>query len=113
MLWIGERQVDVLSRAGVFEPNVLQDLILNNAAWGTLVLTFGLITEALGWLLWFRKTRYFVLWAIVGLHIGIAISMNIFFETYTYQLALLSLPGIASGVSKLSRRSANLVLEPA
>ena len=112
LLWIGERQVDTISRLGIFEPNIVQDLIFADARWGTLVLTFGLVTEAFGWLLWFKKTRYFVLWAIIGLHFGIALSMNIFFETYTYQLLLLSLPGLAALYSRFSKRPDQLAVEP-
>lgn len=102
-MWIGERQVDTISKLGSFDPNLLQEFILADYRIGTAVLTFGLLTEFFGFLTWFRKTRYLILPAIIGMHIGIAIAMNIFFEAFTYQLVLLGLPW-AAGIDRLLAR---------
>jgi len=42
--------------------------------------------------MWFRRYRYYVVMLVVGMHIGIVFTMNIFFEASTYMLILLGLP---------------------
>ena len=91
-MWIAERQVDTISKLGAFSPNVVQQLVLWDYHVGTVVLTFGLLAELFGVLMWWRRFRYPVVLTIVGMHIGIAISMNIFFDASTYFLILLGLP---------------------
>lgn len=91
-LWIAERQVDTISKFGAFEPNWIQQLVLGDYRFGTLVLSFGLLVELFGWLMWWRRTRYFIIPAVIGMHFGIALAMNIFFEVYTYELVLLGFP---------------------
>ena len=91
-LWLGERQVDVTSKFGAFDPNLLQQLAQDHYALATLVLGFGLLVELFGVAMWWRRTRYLILPALIGMHLGVAISLNIWFEAYIYQLALMALP---------------------
>jgi len=92
MMWISERKVDVLSKFGAFDPNILQELVLGDYRWGTLILLFGLFAEAGSFLMWFRKLRYYIVMLVVSMHFGIVVSMNIFFEASTYFLILIGLP---------------------
>lgn len=92
LMWIGERQVDVMSKFGAFEPNLLQELVLQNYHWGTLFLVFGLVAEASSFLMWFRKYRYYIVMLVISMHFGILLTMNIFFDASTYLLILLGLP---------------------
>lgn len=91
-MWIAERQVDVTSKFGAFDPNGLQDLILSDYRVGTLILAFGLMMELTGVLMWWRPTRYVVATALVGMHIGVVLTMNIFFTATTVLMVLLALP---------------------
>ncbi|MDX1638081.1 MAG: hypothetical protein R3281_08940 [Balneolaceae bacterium] len=91
-LWIAERKVDVLSAGGTFSPNWIQELALENRFVSTLILTFGLLTEVLGFLLWFSKTRPYIATALIGMHIGVYISMNIMFGVYILELLILGYP---------------------
>ncbi|PEN12358.1 hypothetical protein CRI94_14940 [Longibacter salinarum] len=92
IMWITERRVDVISKFGAFQPNGLQNLVLGDYRWGTLILMFGLLAEASSFLMWFRKLRYVIVMLVFSMHIGIVVSMNIFFEASTYFLLLLGLP---------------------
>lgn len=91
-MWIAERKVDVLGKVGAFEPNLLQELILSNVTIATVILTFGHLVELSGVLVWWRRFRYPVLLLLVGMHVGIVLSMNIAFWWTTILLALLALP---------------------
>ena len=92
LMWITERKIDTLSRFGAFEPNVLQDLVLADYRFGTLILLFGFFAELVAVLMWWRKWRYPVVLLLVSMHLGIYVSMNIFFAASTYFLILLGLP---------------------
>lgn len=92
LLWIAERKVDTISRFGAFEPTFLQEMVLYNYHFGTLVLTFGLLVELFSFLTWWRKSRHVVLALMAVMHIGIVYSMNIFFAASTYFLILLAIP---------------------
>ncbi len=92
LMWIGERKVDTLSKFGAFDPNVLQDLVLTDYRFGTAILLFGLFAEAVSFLMWWKSYRYPIVLLVVGMHIGIYFSMNIFFAASTYLLILLGLP---------------------
>jgi len=92
LMWITERKVDTLSKFGAFEPNALQDLVLIDYRFGTAILLFGLLTEAVSFLMWWRAYRYPVVLLVVAMHFGIYVSMNIFFAASTYFLILLGLP---------------------
>jgi hypothetical protein len=92
LMWIAERKVDTLSKFGAFEPNLLQEWVLTDYRVGTAILLFGLLTEAVSFLMWWRPYRYPVVLLVVGMHLGIYVSMNIFFAASTYFLILLGLP---------------------
>jgi hypothetical protein len=91
-MWISERGIDLMSSFGSFDPNIVQELILADYRYGTVVLAFGLVTEFFGFLAWFRRTRFIIIPAIIGMHMGILVTMNIFFDAWTFQLILLGLP---------------------
>lgn len=91
-LWIHEKSVDGLSRSGQYEPNWFQSLILGNRTLGTIVLSVGILTELAGPLLWFRKARLGITLALIGLHIGIMVTMNIYFYSFILQLLVMGLP---------------------
>jgi hypothetical protein len=92
LMWIMERKVDTISKFGAFDPNLLQEMVLQNYHWGTLILLFGLVAEGASFMMWFRRYRYYIVMLVVSMHFGIAVSMNIFFAASTYFLILLGLP---------------------
>ncbi len=91
-LWVGERSVDVMSTFGTFELNVLQDISLQYPILGTAALTFGLLAELAGVLMWFRRPRMWVITALIGMHVGVELSLNIYFGHNIYVLVLLGYP---------------------
>ncbi|MEM6291547.1 MAG: hypothetical protein AAGA54_09790 [Myxococcota bacterium] len=91
-LWVGERSVDVMSTFGTFELNVLQDFSLRFPILGTAALTFGLLAEIAGVLMWFRKLRMWVMTALIAMHVGVELSLNIYFGHNIYVLVLLAYP---------------------
>lgn len=92
LMWIAERKVDTIAKFGAFEPSILQELVLQDFRFGTLFLLIGLFTELISFLMWWRKYRYVVVLLVVGMHIGIVFTMNIFFHASTYLLLLLGIP---------------------
>jgi hypothetical protein len=95
VLWIAERQVDTISKFGVGDLNWLQNLIVDNTEIGTVVLTFGLVAELLGFMMWWPRYRPYILLVLIGMHLGVASSMNILFDVFIYQLILLVIPWAA------------------
>ena len=91
-LWVGERTIDVTSRDGVFEPTFLQQLGTQYPWIGAGSLIFGLIAELVGVLVWFRRYRTPVLLALLGMHVGIDLTLDIMFIYNILILALLALP---------------------
>lgn len=91
-LWMAKRKVDVLSEGGVFSYNWIQEFSLKYRWFATLSLTFGLVAELAGFLLWFDKTRPFIAAALIGMHLGIYVAMNIMFDVYIYVLLLIGFP---------------------
>lgn len=91
-MWINEKAVDEIARSGAVELNVLQEMALSNWWIATAFLSIGLLTEAFAWLIWFKKTRIPVVWGILGLHIGIWITMDILFRLSVMELLLLAFP---------------------
>lgn len=91
-LWIAERRVDVLSAGGTFSLNWIQELSLDQAWFASLSLIFGLIAEVLGFLLWFDKTRPYIATALIGMHFGVFLTMNIMFDVYIYILLIIGFP---------------------
>lgn len=91
-LWMVEKHIDVLSRHGHAEYNFLQTLIFDHIHIATAILTFGLLTELSGFMLWFPKTRIILVGLLIGMHIGIYFTMNIWFGTFMSELLLIGLP---------------------
>ncbi len=91
-MWIEEKSVDQMLRYGAVHLTWVQTLALGSRPIATLLLAFGLVTEAFAWLVWFRRLRLPILLAIIGMHFGIYLSMQIVFELSFYQLGLLLLP---------------------
>lgn len=91
-MWINEKSIDAFAKTGVLEFNLLQELALSGHGLATIFLTIGLLTELSAFLLWWRRFRRPVLSAIIGLHLGIWIVMNIFFKLAVLELLLLAFP---------------------
>ncbi|MCH8567656.1 MAG: hypothetical protein LAT67_05305 [Balneolales bacterium] len=91
-LWIGERSVDVLSADGSFQLNVLQEFTIQWYWLATIILFFGLATEAVGVMVWSSFFRPFIVLLLVGMHFGIEWTMNISFSSYVYVLILAGFP---------------------
>lgn len=88
-LWMGEKSIDILSLQGEFQYNWLQELAFNSRFLATLILSFGLITELLGFTIWFKKLRPYIVIMLIGMHVGIDLTMNIFFKTFSIQLIIM------------------------
>ncbi|MFU8812242.1 MAG: hypothetical protein ACNA78_04690 [Balneolaceae bacterium] len=88
-LWLGERSTDVLSQHGEFQFNILQEYMLQFRWLATIILTYGLIVEFLGWMFWYNKLRPYAATLLISMHIGILITMNINFPKYVYIMVLL------------------------
>ncbi|MFD2533392.1 hypothetical protein [Gracilimonas halophila] len=91
-LWIGEKGTDILSREGAFSPNFLQQMALLSIPVATIILLIGFLTEFFGFLMWFKKVRPYIATAIIGMHLGITLSMNIRFDAFVIQLILIGYP---------------------
>lgn len=91
-LWMAEKAVDHLSKTGAFEFNVLQQLAADHWPVATLVLTVGLVTELSGVLMWFPRTRIWIGLGLIGLHLGIGWTMNIFFKSFMVELVIIAFP---------------------
>lgn len=91
-LWMGEKKIDILSLNGVFAYNWLQNLAFEHRIIATMILMVGLLTELLGFTIWFKKTRIWITLMLIGMHVGIDLTMNIFFKTFTLQLILMGFP---------------------
>ncbi len=91
-LWIYEKGVDSLSKFGTWSPNWLQELALQSTAIATVILSFGLLNEALGPMFWSEKLRPYIAIMAVGMHFGIYLSMGIRFDAYLIQIILIGLP---------------------
>ncbi len=91
-MWINEKAVDEIARSGFVELNFVQELALSSLLIATLFLAFGLIAELFSWLVWFRRTRMWVMLAILGLHVGIWLTMDILFILSVYELIILAFP---------------------
>lgn len=91
-LWMGERSIDRLSQNGFFEFNILQQMMFEHYWLSTLILSFGLLVELTGFLLWFKKTRWIQATLLISMHVGIVLTMNIFFGPYIYILLIIGYP---------------------
>jgi hypothetical protein len=91
-LWLAEREVDMIATHGTFTPNMIQQWIASSPALATVMLAFGLVAELGATALWFPRTRPFAALALVGMHVGIALSLDIWFGYNVYLLLALGLP---------------------
>lgn len=91
-LWIAEKGTDILSRTGSFDPNFLQEMALQSLPVASLILLIGWLTEFSGVFVWFKKYRPYAITAIIGMHIGITLSMNIRFDAYVLELLIIGYP---------------------
>lgn len=91
-LWVAEKSVDVLSATGDFRLSWVQELALTSRGAATAILTFGLLTEMIGFLIWWRRFRPYAMLLLIGMHIGIYLSMNIFFLSFTIELFIIGFP---------------------
>ena len=91
-IWIHEKAIDAFAYTGVLDYNILQEISLNSAFFATTILTIGLLSEFFAWGMWWRKYRTLVVLAVLGLHTGIYLVMNIMFWQTFYELILLAFP---------------------
>lgn len=91
-LWISEKSIDILSRTGQWNPNLLQQIALGSTTMASIILLFGWLTEMIGITMWWKKLRPYSTTLIIGMHIGITISMNIRFDAFVMQLILIGYP---------------------
>lgn len=91
-LWISEKSIDILSREGTWNANFLQQLALNSTAAASVILLIGWFTEMIGFTMWWKKLRPYSTTLIIGMHIGITMTMNIRFDAFVIQLILIGYP---------------------
>ena len=91
-MWIYEKQIDNISKFGDFPLSAWKSFCLSSLTVSTIVLGIGLITEMFSSLLWWKKARPFVGLALIGMHVGIKVTMGITFVHSTILVALLTLP---------------------
>lgn len=91
-LWISEKSIDILSREGVYNPNFLQSMALQSTAVASVILLIGWLTELIGFTIWWEKLRPFTTTLLIGMHIGITMTMNIRFDAFVIQLFLIGFP---------------------
>ncbi len=91
-IWIHEKAVDAMGYTGLLDYNFLQEFALSSFSFATLILTFGLLSEFFAWVMWWRKPRMLVVLAVLALHMGIYLVMNIMFWHTFFELILLAFP---------------------
>lgn len=91
-LWMSEKSTDILSRTGTFEYNWLQELALEYWPIASLILLFGWLTEFCGVLMWWKKYRPYITTAVIAMHFGITMTMNIRFDAYVIELLIIGYP---------------------
>ncbi len=91
-MWIAERTVDTFSLSGAIAHNWLQLLALDSLPVATMILTFGLLTEFFAFLMWFRRTRPWIMTLLIMMHLGVLLTMKINFPANTVLLILLAYP---------------------
>ncbi len=87
-LWIASRQVSILTAEGTYALNFMQKMAQINWYLATAMLTYGLVAELLGFLLWFDRTRWIGAVLLIGLHTGIGMVMGLFFPFFIAQLIM-------------------------
>ena len=88
-IWMSEKSIDILSREGSFSYNWLQELAWISRPVATLILLSGLMIELFGAGLWFTKTRWISTTLIIGMHLGIMMTMNIRFDASIAQMLVI------------------------
>lgn len=91
-LWISEKSVDILSREGVYGINFIQNAALQSTTLASIILLFGWLTEFFGFTMWWSKFRPYTVTLLIGLHIGILLSMNIRFDAFLLQFIIVGYP---------------------
>ncbi len=91
-MWIAERTVDTFALTGVVAHNALQLLVLDFLSVATMILAFGLLTEFFAFLMWFRRTRPWIMTMLIMMHLGVLLTMKINFPANTVLLILLAYP---------------------
>ncbi|MEM8486833.1 MAG: hypothetical protein AAF564_14870 [Bacteroidota bacterium] len=91
-IWIHEKAVDAMGYTGLLNYNFLQEIALSSVSFATIILTIGLLSEFFAWAMWWRKFRMVTLFAVLALHMGIYLVMNIMFWHTFWELILLALP---------------------
>ncbi len=91
-LWISEKSIDILSREGVYEPNLLQEMALQSLAIASIILIIGWLTELIGFTMWWAGLRPYTTTLLIAMHIGITLTMNIRFDAFVIQLFLIGYP---------------------
>lgn len=91
-LWIAEKTTDALSAEGSVSYSFIQELALSSRPIATVILIIGLLTEFFAFLVWWKKLRPYIIIMLIGMHIGIYYSMNIFFMSYMVELTIVGFP---------------------
>lgn len=91
-LWIAEKSADVLSAEGSFTLSWVQELALQSRFIATAILIVGLLTEMFAFLFWWKRLRPWITLLLIGMHIGIYYSMNIWFMSYLIELSIIGFP---------------------
>ncbi len=91
-LWISEKSIDILSREGAYNPNFLQAMALKSTAVASVILLIGWLTELIGFTIWWRKLRPYTTTFLIGMHLGITMTMNIRFDAFVIQLFMVGFP---------------------
>lgn len=91
-LWMAESGVDTLAGTGSYAHNWLQTFAASNFFFATFILAFGWVAEFCGVLMWWPRFRPYVALALVAMHFGIAVVMNISFNIYMIELLIIGLP---------------------
>ncbi len=94
-MWIGEKSMDAFSNTGVYGLSWIQQLAMDHYAVAAGFLVFGLLTELFAFLMWWRPFRYPMVLAVLALHVGIFLVMNILSTFVIGELILLGLPWAA------------------
>lgn len=91
-LWIAEKTTDQLAEDGVLKYSLIQQLALQSRFIATMILAVGFFTEFFSFLAWFKKLRPWLFTALVGMHIGIYYTMNIWFMSYMIEIIIIGYP---------------------
>jgi len=92
-LWMHELATDRLSENGAFSFNFLQKLLFQHHWMATTILMSGWIVEFLGFTFWINKLRPFITTLLIGMHVGIYLSMRInFVDNFAFMLIMIGYP---------------------